>query len=198
VILAGALATIAPARLQTILRSSGISVEALKTYGLDQVLSLDPGHLVGRLIEFASDLAFKGPIELVKSQVPADRLFAYRWERPNMWAAGPLSGTPHHTIDLLYLAGVPFRIPSVEPEIDQGIATKMINAWVAFGNGREPWPAYSENQTELLVSREGIVECVATNHSLRSARDLMVKELYKDPKNAMWLNAVLSNGAIRY
>ncbi len=196
--MARSLISTGPERLGQCLRASGLSEATLKSYNLDDVETKDYGGVVPALIDFQTDLAFKGPIEFVKAAANPDSLFIYRFERENKWGPGPFSGHAHHTIDLLYLAGVPLHFPTSEAEVDVEIAMKMIDAWVDFGNGGQPWTSYSQNQSELIIGRDGSfnidTDCVKSEKSNLSN---MKKEISANPAAVVRLNAVLSNGAVR-
>ncbi len=133
------LASISSERLGECLISSGIEAATLHAYGLSNLESQSPGTTLMALTEFLGDLAFKIPVELVKANAPPYKLFSYRFDRCNHWAGSPWVGTAHHTIDLLYLAGIPEQYPTDDPETDKSLSNKVMDAVLTFGNGMPSW-----------------------------------------------------------
>lgn len=199
IIMAQALATLGSERLGKYLKTSGISAETLKSYGLDDVESKDFNSLIPALIEFQTDSGFKGPAESVKANASPDSLFSYRLERENKWSSSPFSGEAHHTIDLLYLAGIPLHYETEDPVTDKQISEKMIDAWVTFGNGGQPWSPYSNDQAELIIGRDGSFTTVTESvKSHKASLNNMKKEIERNPEAMVSLNAALCNGAIKF
>ena len=157
----------------------------------------DRDVLIQNLVGLSSDMVFTGPTELVKAHARKDELFVYRIERPNMWPGGLLTGTAHHIIDLLFLGGTPYRHNTLQPQIDQEISSRIINAWIKFGNGSDPWPAYSYGQNEQILTADGVFRLDRSQHIQTPAFNLILQEMAANENGLSWLSGVLSNGAIR-
>lgn len=196
--MAKTLASIGSERLDHHLSASGISAETLHSYGLNDVKSKDFSNVIPALIEFQSDLVFRGPIQAVKGNASPESLFVYRFERENKWSSSLFYGEAHHIIDLLYLAGVPLHYATEEPATDREISKKLIDAWVKFGNGGQPWPPYSQEQVELVIGRDGSFTLdTESKKSYNTSFRNMEREMARNPEALLRLNAIISNGTIR-
>ena len=195
--MAKALAATGPDRLVTSLEKSGISTQTLEAYGIAAVSAEPFPTIVPKLIEFHSDLVFNGPTGILKTKVNPLSLYAYRFERENKWRQSPFYGVSHHTIDLLYLAGIPLRYPTEEAETDGKIAVELLHAWIKFAYGEQPWSPYSQDQTELVIGKDGSFTSTKVCGHSSDRMQLMKAEFEKDPVALLNLNAALSNGAVR-
>ncbi|KAL5346203.1 hypothetical protein ACLOAV_008469 [Pseudogymnoascus australis] len=111
--------------------------------------------LIHRLVGLLTELAFFGPSEEVIAASPPASTYVYRFDRPNGWGPGPFGEVAHHTIDLLYIAGVPKTHPTSNAQKDIEVSEKMIRQWIDFVVGKEPWEATGNEGVQLLFGEDG-------------------------------------------
>jgi len=155
-----------------------------------------PVPLVHRLVGLATELTFFGPTQEVIEKADSATTYVYRLDRPNGWGPGPFAGVAHHTIDLLYLAGVPKKFPTSDADKDAKLSDAMVGQWVDFVVGKEPWRAAGKENWELVYGADGDVK--ETRRDEVTSRDFanIGKAIGGNAGKALKINAALSSGKV--
>lgn len=177
------------------LPSSVLSQFGLSSSKLDKLNHHDQAGMK-LLTDLQNELAFHGQIEAVIAAAPADSTYIYRLDRPNSWPGGPFAGIAHHTIDLLYLGGVPLRFPTAEAGKDRKISEAMLTHWTDFAAGKAPWRSAGTERWEMLYGSGG--EIGEVKRAPGEARGLkMVGKAYFENADAVHhINTALSSGFV--
>jgi carboxylesterase type B len=192
---------ITPPDLVSFLNSEqSLPQSVLANYGLDnltlkKIPTLNP-PLMLRLINLETAAAFFGPGEDVISKAKPESTWVYRLNRPNKWGPGMFANIAHHTIDLLYLSGVPKSFPTAEPEIDTALGEAMVQHWLDFVVGKAPWQATGTERVEMVYGEDGTVgEKKSTEHKTRDFKNVeSVKG--EGAEKALRVNLLLATGLV--
>lgn len=148
------------------------------------------------LTDLQDEIAFHGPIEAVITAAPARSTYVYRFDRPNSWSGGPFTGIAHHTIDLLYLAGVPLRYPTAEAEKDRKLSELMMKHWTDFAVGKEPWRGTGTERWEMLFESNGNTREVRRDPGETRNLKLVGSEVFENADKMLRVNTALSSGTV--
>jgi carboxylesterase type B len=148
------------------------------------------------LTDFQNEITFHGPIEAVIAAAPGISTYVYRFDRENAWPGSLLAGIAHHTIELLYLAGVPLECPTAEAEKDRELSQLLMKHWTDFATRKEPWRGAGKERWEMLYERNGDAREVKRNPGETRNLKLVGEELSENADTMLRISVGLSGGTI--
>jgi carboxylesterase type B len=130
-----ALNIVQPNLPQTLLVEYGLSRE--QTVNAKSIKDVIPG-----LAGFLNDYIFASPLDQTSRELSENgtKVYTYYFDRASTFT-GPLKGTAHHALDLIYAFGNMNQ--GLEDKKDVEMSKQMMNKWILFAYGKEPWDAYS-------------------------------------------------------
>jgi len=127
---------------------------------------MSQSDLFWTLERLTTDGIFSLPIyfaELALS-LTSNSIYAYHFNVPspydNAWG-----GRAHHSHDNVLIWGV---LKHTLPTAQQAVSDKMVEAWVKFAHGEEPWEPFSEKNRWMVFDNEGATSKGKNNNTWRS------------------------------
>jgi carboxylesterase type B len=130
-----ALDIIQPHLPEPLLVQYGLSRE--QTASAKSIQDVIPG-----LAGFLNDYIFASPLEQTASELSTTgtNVYTYYFDRPSPFAS-PMHGVAHHALDLIYVFGN--LMQGMEDERDVEMSKQIMQKWIMFANGKEPWDGFS-------------------------------------------------------
>ena len=129
---------------QNTLKDSTHADALLSAYGITPNLSDEEGFQ--KVLLFGTDILFQAPTLEVAKGWPKEA-YVFHFNSPNPWE-GPMKGVANHILDIAFLFQ---NYNGFLPQEQKSVAEKFGQHLIEFVNGRQPWPAYSQEQGGAMV-----------------------------------------------
>ncbi|KAL2866133.1 Alpha/Beta hydrolase protein [Aspergillus lucknowensis] len=142
-------ATLVLNRMSELLKSPEKAQTIASLYGLTG--SSSPAETFNALERLTSHGLYAQLIYFAQKAFPA--MYAYHFDVPSVFE-NAWGGMAHHSYDNVLIWGV---LRHLLPRAQQEISDQMVEAWVRFANGAEPWERHDKAGRWMVFTEEGAV-----------------------------------------
>ena len=153
------------------------------------------GEIIPQLMNFETDNLFSASHYRFNegfTEGSGHKIFQYCFDRGSQFN-GPLKGVAHHAIDITYMLGN--FAPGFPDKVDVELSEKLMQYWIEFANGTEPWPDYKTGKA-LHIKPDGTTE-VVPRENISSRRWAAFGEIEKNWQNTRTVANALASGNLK-
>ena len=128
-------------------------------------------------LDFITDTVYAGATQAAMMRYPDSKAFSYIWGRPNPVLPARRPRIAVHCTDMIYTTGL--YLDDL-PDGDRQLSHRMVERWIQFAYGSEPWKSRHPDGYELTIPDDGTEETreyVTSQYRRVEAQEYIVRNI---------------------